>query len=80
MRPSDVFAYFGVDKHGYAELARKLGLSRSAVHGWKRMTLMPPLQAAKIHKLTNGALQFDPANYSEWGTGVNKREEPGPSS
>jgi hypothetical protein len=61
MLTADVFAHFGGNQ---SEVARALGLTRSSVNGWGK--LVPPLQAARIHALTNGTLIFDPADYAQW--------------
>ena len=44
-------------------LARALGVKRAAVSKWKKVNRVPPLHAARLERLTHGALKFDPADY-----------------
>ena len=64
MLKSDALRYF---KTGTA-LAKALGISKGAVSNWgkdlpKEKQLVPPLQAARIERLTYGNLKFDPDQY-----------------
>lgn len=60
MLTSDVIAYFG----SKAKTARALGLGKAAVSKWSER--VPPLQAARLHRLTRGKLKFDPEAYANW--------------
>lgn len=70
MLKETVKTHFGT----YAEVARRLGVGRATVSKWK--TLVPPLRAAQLHKLTHGKLKFDPADYSAWYWKQNPSEDP----
>jgi hypothetical protein len=67
MHPKDVLAYY---EGSQSAIAKALNLSRQAIHGWYRpaspKTLVPPLQAMRLHELTGGELSFDPSNYALW--------------
>lgn len=58
MFTSDVLAYY---KGSRTEIAKALDITPQAVSQWKE--LVPPLSAAKLAKLTNGRLKFDPYQY-----------------
>lgn len=44
-------------------VARTLGVGKAAVSKWKKAGRIPPLHAARLEKLTGGALKFDPDQY-----------------
>lgn len=58
MLKSDALRHF---KNNGAEIARKLNIGRAAVCKWGEM--VPPLQAAKLQKITRGKLRFNPDHY-----------------
>lgn len=58
MLKSDVLRYFD---HNMAKVGRALGVGRATVHKWG--DLVPPLAAARLHKITRGALHFNPDEY-----------------
>ncbi len=47
-----------------AAVAEALGISRQAVNKWGE--LVPPLSAARLEKLSDGKLRFDPDLYDGW--------------
>jgi len=57
MLKSDVIAYFGRPSLA----AKALGVTKSTVSNWK--IRVPPLQAARLERLTHGKLRFDPDAY-----------------
>lgn len=60
MRKAEVFDYFG----GAVKTARKLGLTRSAVHQWDE-DMIPERSALLAYEASNGDLPFDKAAYAE---------------
>lgn len=58
MKKASALTYFG----SASKLARAIGVTRSAVQQWG--DLVPPLSAAKLERASNGALKFDPDDYS----------------
>jgi hypothetical protein len=60
MLKSDVISHYG----SAPKVAEALGLTKAAVYAWDE--LVPPLSAAKLHKLTRGRLRFDPDVYDGW--------------
>ncbi|ANC41731.1 hypothetical protein EYY95_13945 [Hafnia alvei] len=59
MKKSDVVTYFG----SAAKVARALNIARSSVSGWG--VLVPEKRAAKIERMTSGALKYEPALYEQ---------------
>jgi len=45
-------------------VARALGVGKAAVSKWKKTNRVPPLHAARLEKLTGGALTFNPDDYT----------------
>lgn len=45
-------------------IARALKIGKAAVSKWEER--VPPLQAARLHQITDGALVFDPSEYEDW--------------
>jgi transcriptional repressor of cell division inhibition gene dicB len=60
MFTSDAIVVFGSP----SAIAKKIGVSRQAVGQWGE--LVPPLSAAKLAKVSQGKLKFDPDLYEEW--------------
>lgn len=58
MLTATAIAYF----EGQSRLAEKLAITPSAVSQWGE--LVPPLQARRLHELTDGDLPYDPADYA----------------
>jgi hypothetical protein len=73
MRTADVLAHF----RNKAELARRLGLSRSSISSWGE--LVPPKSAAdiaalpEIRKLNDPRLKYNPEDYKGWNGAGTKR-------
>lgn len=44
-------------------VARALGVGKAAVSKWKQAGRIPPLHAARLEKMTGGALKFNPDEY-----------------
>ncbi|MGO3406779.1 Cro/CI family transcriptional regulator [Marinomonas sp.] len=59
MNKNAVIDFFGGNQ---SEVSRALGISRSYVSAWPE--LVPELQAMKLERLTDGALQYDASLYS----------------
>lgn len=57
MLKTSAIEHFGSASH----VAAALGITRSAVQQWPE--LIPPLSAARLERLTEGALKFDPDAY-----------------
>jgi DNA-binding transcriptional regulator YdaS (Cro superfamily) len=59
MKTKIALEYFG----NAANLARAIGISRMAVHQWGE--LVPLASAARLEKVTNGALALDIQQYAK---------------
>lgn len=60
MQTETVIRWFGGNQ---SAVARALGVGKAAVSKWKKTKVVPPLHAARLDKLTGGALKFDPDEY-----------------
>lgn len=60
MLKADAIAFYGTG----TAVARALGISKGAVSAWG--TKVPPLSAARLAELTQGALKFNPSDYADY--------------
>ena len=60
MQTEVVIRWFGGNQ---SAVARALGVGKAAVSKWKKSKRIPPLHAARLEKLTGGALKFNPDEY-----------------
>jgi transcriptional repressor of cell division inhibition gene dicB len=60
MQTQAVISWFNGNQ---SAVARALGVGKAAVSKWKKTGRIPPLHAARIERLTGGALKFDPNQY-----------------
>lgn len=71
MRTDAAISHFG----SVAKIAEVLDLTEQAVYQWGDM--VPPLQAARLHKRAGSDLPFDPDEYVDWyRPGRPKRRKP----
>lgn len=61
MRTIDVLKHF---KGNRAAVGRAVGLTRAAVHKWKKDGRVPMIHAARLDEFTRGALRFDVRDYT----------------
>jgi len=61
MKIEDAVKAFGSQR----KLAEKLGIRQSAVANWiyRGRTILPELQARRLHELTRGKMRFNPEDY-----------------
>ena len=60
MQTADVIKWFNGNQ---TAVAKALGVTKATVSKWKQAGVVPPLPAAKLQRLTGGALKFDPDTY-----------------
>lgn len=60
MRTDAVITWFGGKQTAVADA---LGVTKGTVWKWKQSGRIPPLHAARLDRLTGGALKFNPEDY-----------------
>jgi len=61
MLKENVLKFFKAKAQNQSDIARQLDVSRQAVSCWGE--IIPELQAMRLERLTDGALEYDPSLY-----------------